>query len=266
MGEPYFKWVALYLWGEVIDFGRTRHPLSLVMKCKGALLLGVPNANALRGKYPIMRHAHEKVHWRYVDGMGVQSVDPPCTGAARIGDSGEQLPCVPCAAVPSHPTMCVWMRKERNADSSTPHFKLGFLNLTKRANGYRADKRNAVQVLQRVSDVCQTLVQKCDAHKALILAIGADNRPLASRWAVVVRDNSNTSGSSSNSSSSSGSNSSQKAAKKKGLAKKGKKRATSSSSSNSSSGSDKKPAKKKPAGKQGKKRAATSQGGKAKKR
>ena len=100
-------------------------PLSLVMKCKGALPLGVPNANALRGKYPIMRHAHEKVHWRYVDGMGVQSVDPPCTGAARIGDSGEQLPCVPCAAVPSHPTMCVWMREERNADSSTPHFKLG---------------------------------------------------------------------------------------------------------------------------------------------
>ena len=159
-------------------------PLSLVMKCKGALPLGVPNANALRGKYPIMRHAHEKVHWRYVDGMGVQSVDPPCTGAARIGDSGEQLPCVPCAAVPSHPTMCVWMREERNADSSTPHFKLGFLNLTKRANGYRADKRNAVQVLQRVSDVCQTLVQKCDAHKALILAIGADNRPLASRRAA----------------------------------------------------------------------------------
>ena len=55
--------------------------------------------------------------------MGVQSVDPPCTGAARIGDSGEQLPCVPCAAVPSHPTMCVWMREERNAESSTPHFK-----------------------------------------------------------------------------------------------------------------------------------------------
>ena len=79
-------------------------------------------------------------------------------------------------------------------------------------------------------------------------------------------DSSSTSGSSSIRSSSSGSNSSQKAAKKKGLAKKGKKRATSSSSSNSSSGSDKKPAKRKPAGKQGKKRAATSQGGKAKKR
>ena len=73
------------------------------------------------------------------------------------------------------------MREERNADSSMPHFKLGFLNLTKRANGYRADKRNAVQVLQRVSDVCETLVQKCDAHKALILAIGGDKRPLASR-------------------------------------------------------------------------------------
>ena len=80
--------------------------------------------------------------------------------------------------------MCVWMREERNADSSTPHFKLGFLNLTKRANGYRADKRNAVQVLQRVSDICQTLVQKCDAHKTLILAVGADNRPLASRRAA----------------------------------------------------------------------------------
>ena len=36
-------------------------PLSLVMKCKGALPLGVPNANALRSKYQIMRHAHEKV-------------------------------------------------------------------------------------------------------------------------------------------------------------------------------------------------------------
>ena len=52
-------------------------PLRLVMKCKGALPLGVPNANALRGKYPIMRRAHEKVHWRYVDAMGVQSVNPP---------------------------------------------------------------------------------------------------------------------------------------------------------------------------------------------
>ena len=29
--------------------------------------------------------------------------------------------------------MCVWMREEQNADSSAAHFKLGFLNLTKRA-------------------------------------------------------------------------------------------------------------------------------------
>ena len=75
-------------------------------------------------------------------GWGFNQWTPPCTGAARIGDSGEQLPCVPCAAVPSHPTMCVWMREERNADSSTPHFKLRFMNLTKCANGYRADKCN----------------------------------------------------------------------------------------------------------------------------
>ena len=26
--------------------------------------------NALRGKYPIMCHAHEKVHWTYVDTPG----------------------------------------------------------------------------------------------------------------------------------------------------------------------------------------------------
>ena len=32
--------------------------------------------------------------------------------------------------------------------------------------------------------MCQTLVQKCDAHKALILAIGQDKRPLASRRAA----------------------------------------------------------------------------------
>ena len=32
-----------------------------------------------------------------------------------------------------------------------------------------------------MSDVCQTLVQKCDAHKTLILAIGQEKRPLASR-------------------------------------------------------------------------------------
>ena len=127
---------------SAIESHSSSFPLSLVMKCKRAHPLGVPNANALRGKYPIICRAHEKVHWRYVDGMGVQSVDPPYTGAAHIGDSGEQMPCVPCVAVPSHPTMCVWMREERNADSSTPHFKLGFLNLTKCANGYRADKCN----------------------------------------------------------------------------------------------------------------------------
>ena len=54
-------------------------------KCMGALPLGIPKANALRGKYPVMRHAYEKVHWRYVDGMGIVSLDPPCTGKARSG-------------------------------------------------------------------------------------------------------------------------------------------------------------------------------------
>ena len=35
-----------------------------------------PNANALRGRWPVMQHAHEKVHWMYVDGMGIVSLDP----------------------------------------------------------------------------------------------------------------------------------------------------------------------------------------------
>ena len=116
--------------------------------------------------------------------MGIVSLDPPCTGKARVGDSGEKLPCNPCYEVPRNKTLCKWMREERNADSSTEHFKLGFLNLAKRANAHRADKNTAITALRRVSDVCETLVQKCDAHKALICAIGADDRPLASRRAA----------------------------------------------------------------------------------
>ena len=56
--------------------------------------------------------------------------------------------------------------------------------LAKHANAHHADKNTAIKALRRVSDVCETLVQKCDAHKALICAIGADNRPLASRRVV----------------------------------------------------------------------------------
>ena len=37
-------------------------PPTINDKCMGALPLGIPNANALRGKYPMMRHAYEKVH------------------------------------------------------------------------------------------------------------------------------------------------------------------------------------------------------------
>ena len=116
-------------------------------KCMGALPLGIPNANALRGKYPVMRPAYEKVHSRYVDGMGIVSLDPPYTGKVRFGDSGEKLPCNPCYEVPRNKTPCKWMREERNADSSTEHFKLGFLNLAKRANAHRADKNTAIKAL-----------------------------------------------------------------------------------------------------------------------
>ena len=102
-------------------------------KCVRALPLGIPIANALRGRYPVMRYAYEKVHWMYVDGMGIVSLDPPCPRKACYGESSEKLPCTPCHEVPRNPTMCKWMHKERNANSGTPHFKLGFVKLAKRA-------------------------------------------------------------------------------------------------------------------------------------
>ena len=78
--------------------------------------------------------------------------------------------------------------EERNADSGDPHFKLGFVKLAKHVDAHRANKRSAPQVLRsvlcRVSDACETLVQNCDAREVLILAIGSDKRPLASRCAA----------------------------------------------------------------------------------
>ena len=150
----------------------------------GALPLGVPSSIALRGRFPLMRHSHEKVHWIYVDGVGCFLRDPPCKGEAQVDDNGHLMPCTPCEALPRDPTMFKWMREERTTDSSTEHWKVGFLKLSERAPGHLAEKRVVVRELRRVSDVCQTLVQKRDAHKALILAIGQEKRPLASRRAA----------------------------------------------------------------------------------
>ena len=122
-------------------------------------MLGFPNANASRGKYPTMRHAYEKVHTRYVDGMGIVSLDPPCTGRAHFGKLGEKLPCNVCYEVPHNKTFCKWMHEKSNADSGTDHFKLGFLNLAKRANAHCADKNTAIKALRHVLDVCETSVQ-----------------------------------------------------------------------------------------------------------
>ena len=60
-------------------------------KCMGVLPLGVPSAHVLRGCYPLMRHAHEKVHRFYVDGVGCFSRDPPCTREARFDENGKQM-------------------------------------------------------------------------------------------------------------------------------------------------------------------------------
>ena len=118
-------------------------PLASDDKCIGTLPLDIPNSNGLHGKYPVMRHAYEKVHWRYVDGMRIVSLDPPCTRKAHFGASSEKLPCNPCHEVPHNKTPCKWMRKDYNTDSNTEHFKLGFLNLAKRTNAHRANKNNA---------------------------------------------------------------------------------------------------------------------------
>ena len=104
-------------------------------KCMGVLPLGVSSALVLRGCYPLMRHAHEKVHWFYVDGVGCFSRDPPCTREARVDESGNPIPCIPCEALPRDNTLCKWMREERTADSGTVHWKLGFLKLAERAAG-----------------------------------------------------------------------------------------------------------------------------------
>ena len=153
-------------------------------KCMGVLPLGVSSALVLRGCYPLMCHAHEKVHWFYVDRVGCFSCDPLCTREARVDETGNPLPCIPCEALPQDNTLCKWMREESTTDSGTVHWNLGFLKLVEHAAGHRAEKRAAVRELRRVSDACHTLVQKCDAHKALILAIGQDKRPLASRKAA----------------------------------------------------------------------------------
>ena len=63
-------------------------PLVSDDKCIGALPPGIPNANAICSRHPTMRHAYEKIHRMYVDGMGILSLDPPCTRLAHYGEFG----------------------------------------------------------------------------------------------------------------------------------------------------------------------------------
>ena len=83
-----------------------------------------------------------------MDGVGCFSRDPPCKGEAQVDDSGHLMPCTPCEALPRDPTMCKWMREERTADSSTEHWKLGFLQLSERATGHRVEKRAVFRELR----------------------------------------------------------------------------------------------------------------------
>ena len=47
----------------------------------------------------------------------------------------------------------------------------------------RQDKHQLVKELQHVSTICDGLERKCDANKALLIAVGNNERPLAPRRA-----------------------------------------------------------------------------------
>ena len=93
MGEPHRGRVELYLWGAAISFGRSGHTsiccslsgletpgrytppaeAQMPIGCYtafGSPAFGYPQCQCLAWQILVMRHAYEKVHWRYMDGMG----------------------------------------------------------------------------------------------------------------------------------------------------------------------------------------------------
>ena len=47
--------------------------------CPKVVLFGIKDANHLRREYPLLPHRREKATRRLVDGLGLESVDLPCT-------------------------------------------------------------------------------------------------------------------------------------------------------------------------------------------
>ena len=64
--------------------------------CPKVLSFGIKGANDLRRAYPLLCHGHEKAAWCVVDGLGLESVDPPCTGEGPYDSMGCIVPCSPC--------------------------------------------------------------------------------------------------------------------------------------------------------------------------
>ena len=44
--------------------------------------------------------------WRLVDGLGLESVDPPCTGEGSFDSTGCIVPCSPCGGVRGSVVQC----------------------------------------------------------------------------------------------------------------------------------------------------------------
>ena len=75
-----------------------------------------------------------------VDGLGLESVDPPCTGEGSIDSTGCIVPCSPCAGVRGSVVLHRWMVEAREPDKGVQHWKLGFEALCIRADGHCLEK------------------------------------------------------------------------------------------------------------------------------
>ena len=149
--------------------------------CPKVLPFGIKDANHLHRAYPLLRHGHEKASWRLVDGLGLESVDPPCIGEGSYDSTGCIVPCSPCASVRGSVVLHRWMVEAREPDKGVQHWKLGFEALCIRADGHRREKRTVSQKLARSIHRCQHLMNKYAESKALILAVAYDDRPLLQR-------------------------------------------------------------------------------------
>ena len=90
--------------------------------CPKVVPFGIKDANHLRRAYPLLRHGHDKASWRLVDGLGLESADPPCTGEGCYDSTGCLVPCSPCAGVTGTVVLHRWMVEAREPDKGVQHW------------------------------------------------------------------------------------------------------------------------------------------------